>query len=192
MNPKNDSALETSLGAPESGWLKNLTADERREFGDIFLAAVETVQKTRSASTSRIQRRLRIGYNRAWRILQAMERLGLVGPENGCNPRDVLIPAESPKSETRWNSGVASPDILWASDAPEARSLGPWTAQQVSQPGDPCMKGCGYFKGECPECLVAATQHAMANPATPSPGTLPNDPVSIETNVAQSKVSDAS
>jgi S-DNA-T family DNA segregation ATPase FtsK/SpoIIIE len=38
-----------------------------------------------------IQRRLRIGYNRAARIMDLMEDKGIVGPENGSSPREILI-----------------------------------------------------------------------------------------------------
>lgn len=56
--------------------------------------AVELVARERKASVSYIQRRLKIGYNRAARIVEMMERDGIVGPSDGTSrPRDVLIPA---------------------------------------------------------------------------------------------------
>ena len=45
---------------------------------------------SRRASTSMLQRRLRIGYNRAARIMELMEEKGIVGPENGAQPREIL------------------------------------------------------------------------------------------------------
>jgi S-DNA-T family DNA segregation ATPase FtsK/SpoIIIE len=53
--------------------------------------AVALVTKTRQASISKIQRHLRIGYNRAARIIETMEREGIVGPSDGSKPRDVLV-----------------------------------------------------------------------------------------------------
>ncbi|MDH5509021.1 MAG: FtsK/SpoIIIE domain-containing protein, partial [Nitrospinota bacterium] len=53
--------------------------------------AVELVARTRQASISMIQRRLRIGYNRAARIVEMMESQGLVGPADGLKPREVFI-----------------------------------------------------------------------------------------------------
>ncbi len=54
--------------------------------------AVALVAETRNASISMLQRRLRIGYNRAARIIELMEREGLVGPADGLKPREVYIP----------------------------------------------------------------------------------------------------
>ncbi|MCG3172484.1 MAG: hypothetical protein GMKNLPBB_00636 [Myxococcota bacterium] len=54
--------------------------------------AVAFVLESRVASISAVQRRLRIGYNRAANIIERMEREGLVGPANGSGPREVLAP----------------------------------------------------------------------------------------------------
>lgn len=53
--------------------------------------AVKLVAETRQASISMIQRRLRVGYNRAARMIEQMEREGIVGPSDGVKPREVLI-----------------------------------------------------------------------------------------------------
>src|SRR6476660_2284481 len=63
------------------------------DFHDEFYdQAVAIVCDTRQASVSYIQRRLQIGYNRAARMVEQMERDGIVGPTNGAKPRDVLAP----------------------------------------------------------------------------------------------------
>jgi S-DNA-T family DNA segregation ATPase FtsK/SpoIIIE len=59
---------------------------------DLYDQAVAIVCDTRQASVSFIQRRLQIGYNRAARMVEQMEREGLVGPSNGIKPREVLAP----------------------------------------------------------------------------------------------------
>jgi S-DNA-T family DNA segregation ATPase FtsK/SpoIIIE len=59
---------------------------------DLYDQAVAIVCDTRQASVSYIQRRLQIGYNRAARMVEQMERDGIVGPTNGAKPRDVLAP----------------------------------------------------------------------------------------------------
>jgi S-DNA-T family DNA segregation ATPase FtsK/SpoIIIE len=52
--------------------------------------AVELVLETRQASISMLQRRLRVGYNRAARMIEMMEHQGIVGPSDGVKPREVL------------------------------------------------------------------------------------------------------
>ncbi len=58
---------------------------------ELFQQALEVLRSTRRASTSMLQRRLRIGYNRAARIVEIMEEKGIVGPENGSSPREILV-----------------------------------------------------------------------------------------------------
>lgn len=63
-------------------------ADDRDEFFD---KAVELVISREKASVSMLQRQFRIGYNRAARIVEDMEAMGVVGPEEGSKPRKVLL-----------------------------------------------------------------------------------------------------
>ena len=58
---------------------------------ELFQQALDVLKSTKRASTSMIQRRLRIGYNRAARIMDLMEDKGIVGPENGSSPREILV-----------------------------------------------------------------------------------------------------
>ena len=64
-----------------------LAADE--EYDEMYDQAVAIVTDTQQASISMIQRRLRVGYNRAARMIEQMERDGLVGPADGAKPREV-------------------------------------------------------------------------------------------------------
>jgi S-DNA-T family DNA segregation ATPase FtsK/SpoIIIE len=57
---------------------------------DLYSKAIDVLKTSRRASTSMLQRRLRIGYNRAARIMEMMEEKGVVGPENGSSPREIL------------------------------------------------------------------------------------------------------
>jgi S-DNA-T family DNA segregation ATPase FtsK/SpoIIIE len=61
------------------------------EYDEKYDEAVALITKTRQASISMIQRRLRIGYNRAARIIEMMEKEGIVGPSDGAKPREVLV-----------------------------------------------------------------------------------------------------
>ncbi len=66
-------------------------SDEEQEYDERYDDAVALIAKTKQASISMIQRHLRIGYNRAARIIETMEKEGIVGPSDGAKPRDVLI-----------------------------------------------------------------------------------------------------
>ena len=60
---------------------------------EVYDQAVAIVCETRQASVSFIQRRLQIGYNRAARLVEQMEREGIVGPANGAKPREIIAQA---------------------------------------------------------------------------------------------------
>lgn len=74
----------------DSDNLKGEGGDE--EYDAFYDKAVELVTEKGQASTSMIQRVFRIGYNRAARIIEMMEREGIIGPMDGIRPRDVLVP----------------------------------------------------------------------------------------------------
>jgi len=96
-------------GAPQ--YLDAITADDDEEDGDAggapaaagdesddpYDQAVAVVLRDGKASTSYIQRRLGIGYNRAASIIERMEREGLVGPANHAGKREILVPTEQDK-----------------------------------------------------------------------------------------------
>jgi DNA segregation ATPase FtsK/SpoIIIE, S-DNA-T family len=72
--------------------------DDDADLGDdeeLYQQAVDVLKSTKRASTSMLQRRLRIGYNRAARIMEIMEEKGIVGPENGSSPREILVDLDS-------------------------------------------------------------------------------------------------
>lgn len=58
---------------------------------DLFQEAADTVIRSGKASASLLQRRLRVGYARAARLLDLLEERGVVGPADGARPRDVLV-----------------------------------------------------------------------------------------------------
>jgi S-DNA-T family DNA segregation ATPase FtsK/SpoIIIE len=61
------------------------------EDDELVAQAVEIIRQTRRASTSSLQRRLRIGYNRAARLMDLLEERGVVGPPQGSDPREIMI-----------------------------------------------------------------------------------------------------
>jgi len=62
--------------------------------GDLFSQAVAIVKRDRKASTSYIQRRLQIGYNKAATLMERMEEAGIVGQANHAGKREILVPEE--------------------------------------------------------------------------------------------------
>jgi ribosomal protein S25 len=80
-------------GEPE--YVDDMFSDEQGEGPElaeddpIFDEAVEVVMKTKRASASFLQRRLKIGYNRAARLIELMEEKGIIGPPRGSKPRDI-------------------------------------------------------------------------------------------------------
>jgi S-DNA-T family DNA segregation ATPase FtsK/SpoIIIE len=64
---------------------------EENERDELYDRAVELVQMNGQASTSFLQRRLRVGYNRAARMIEMMEEDGIVAPADGAKPREVLV-----------------------------------------------------------------------------------------------------
>ena len=65
--------------------------DEGSEEDELFQDAVELVMATQQASSSMLQRKFRIGYTRAARLVDAMEEKGIVGPADGSKPRPLLM-----------------------------------------------------------------------------------------------------
>lgn len=71
------------------------TGDTLEEKDPMFDEAVKLVQDSGKASSSLMQRRLKLGYARAARVLDQLEQAGIVGPANGAKPREILIPHNS-------------------------------------------------------------------------------------------------
>jgi len=84
-------AITAETDEEESGW-----GDEGgdAESDPLYDQAVEIVLRTRRPSISLVQRHLRIGYNRAARLIEAMERAGLVSPPEANGNRKVLVPEQ--------------------------------------------------------------------------------------------------
>ena len=79
-------------------------SDDELEGDEMLPAAVDVILETGQASVSMLQRRLKLGYARAARIVDEMEEKGIVGPFQGSKPRSILITKE--QWEARKNGGV--------------------------------------------------------------------------------------
>ena len=87
--------IEESLKEKEKGSKGAAAAAEPAASGDegdeLLPAAVDVVLETGQASVSMLQRRLKLGYSRAARLVDQMEERGIVGPFEGSKPRQLLI-----------------------------------------------------------------------------------------------------
>ncbi|MFA5099002.1 MAG: DNA translocase FtsK 4TM domain-containing protein [Candidatus Paceibacterota bacterium] len=77
------------VGAISMESLDKFSSDD--EDDDLFEDAVETVRQAKKASASLLQRRLKVGYARAARLLDIMETKGIIGPGDGAKPREVYM-----------------------------------------------------------------------------------------------------
>ena len=92
---------EVTAGDPEEGEdgaVFDATGMGLAEGGDLYQQAVAIVKRDRKASTSYIQRRLQIGYNRAASLMERLEEEGIVGQPNHAGKREILIP-ENPADD---------------------------------------------------------------------------------------------
>jgi len=84
MKPDYDSSIADEIRVEEEPEEEEGDKDEK------YQEAVDLVLQTGQASISFVQRKLRVGYNRAARMIEAMEKQGIVGPSDGSRPREIL------------------------------------------------------------------------------------------------------
>ena len=90
-----------SEDAPSPDAIFESISDEGEEEDDLYEEARETVVRAGKASTSYLQRKLRVGYARAARLMDILEENGVVGPQEGSKPREILVerPSDSYEEE---------------------------------------------------------------------------------------------
>lgn len=90
-----DHCIEQQKANYQEDMIPEETTEQIEEVEDeLFHDAVQLIMEMQSASVSMLQRRFRIGYTRAARLIDAMEQRGIVGPYEGSKPRTVLISSE--------------------------------------------------------------------------------------------------
>ena len=87
-----DNLLDDISTQDPSGYISAASGESDGEQDDLYDAAVAFIAKARRVSVSSIQRRFKIGYNRAARIVETMEAAGVVSPMEGAGSREVLVP----------------------------------------------------------------------------------------------------
>ena len=89
------------------------------EFDELIDAAAEVVVETGQASVSMLQRRLKLGYARAARLVDQLEEKGIVGPFEGSKPRQLLVTKEQ-WQEMKYRQGITTPGDTFTPPAPAA------------------------------------------------------------------------
>ena len=91
---------------PEYSAESSGTLDDDEDLDEYFADAARLVVQSDSGSTSMLQRKFSIGYNRAGRIMDQLERAGIVGAQNGSKPREVLYTSEIELEQFLENLGI--------------------------------------------------------------------------------------
>ena len=91
-------------------------------YDEMLPQAVEVVLETKSCSVSMLQRRIKLGYSRAARIVDQMEELGIVGPYEGAKPRSVVIDREGWNEIQRQLGLIDDSDLALAAEMNEDSS----------------------------------------------------------------------
>jgi S-DNA-T family DNA segregation ATPase FtsK/SpoIIIE len=86
--PSYEVDIHQQLSKPSAGFDGEEGIDEDE---DLIQQCIEVIRSEQKASVSLLQRRLRLGYTRAARIMDELENRGIVGPSKGAEPRDILI-----------------------------------------------------------------------------------------------------
>ncbi len=102
--PNYELEIKEKIESASSGGRADLDDGEDE---DLLNQSIAVIRETRRASTSSLQRRLRIGYTRAARIMDILEERGIVGPPRGSDPREILIDLDG---EIPDNSDVENAD----------------------------------------------------------------------------------
>lgn len=124
-NGKGSKALGTEL------------SEDDQERDELYDDAVEVIVNTGMASVSMLQRRLKLGYSRAARLVDQMEEDGVVGPFQGSKPREVLLSKETWQEE-KLKNGRKQDEFAMAqrmSEAADAEAELPWTEEAAALNG---------------------------------------------------------
>jgi len=106
------------LGGSKGSMVQDYGANEADD--DMWRDAVHVVIENKKASTSLLQRRLRIGYGRAARLIEQMEEQGIVGAADGSRPREVLVSSMGDVFGGGASGGAEPADDVYADMPDEA------------------------------------------------------------------------
>ena len=100
--PSYEMEIHQQLSKPLGGFAEESGSDEDE---GLIEQCIEVIRSEQKASVSLLQRRLRLGYTRAARIMDELENRGIVGPSKGAEPRDILLDLDVPEAEGEGQTG---------------------------------------------------------------------------------------
>jgi S-DNA-T family DNA segregation ATPase FtsK/SpoIIIE len=112
-------AQQAGTGKKNAGASDPAPNEEELDGDEMLPAAVDVILETGQASVSMLQRRLKLGYARAARIVDEMEEKGIVGPFQGSKPREILITKEQWEARKNGNSQMDFDDLENYEGVPE-------------------------------------------------------------------------
>jgi len=107
----NDEVVSQPVQIGKGGVVNDMGSGNSDADDDMFRDAVRVVIENKKASTSLLQRRLRIGYGRAARLIEEMEEQGIIGAADGSRPREVLVSSLDQVFGGAGDAGVESDEI---------------------------------------------------------------------------------
>ena len=113
MNQVEQNAVkaDTKGSGSSSGGGEPAASDKNGDYDELLPQGVDVILETGQASVSMLQRRLKLGYSRAARLVDQMEEMGVVGPFEGSKPRKILITREQ-WQEMQLVQGTAPGEVL--------------------------------------------------------------------------------
>jgi DNA segregation ATPase FtsK/SpoIIIE, S-DNA-T family len=99
--PSYEMEIHQQLSKPATSMAEESGCDEDEE---IIQQCIEVIRSEQKASVSLLQRRLRLGYGRAARVMDELENRGIVGPANGAEPREILMDLDGGGADGRGKS----------------------------------------------------------------------------------------
>ena len=129
-------AQEKEKGSKGVGGSSPADGGDDGDFDELLPAAIEVVVELGQASVSMLQRRLKLGYGRAARLVDQMEEKGVVGPFEGSKPRQVLVTKEQ-WQEMQYRQGMApSPSVSSPEGTMDDPDAPPFDLEDGSFPDD--------------------------------------------------------
>jgi S-DNA-T family DNA segregation ATPase FtsK/SpoIIIE len=94
-----------------SGGEDEADSKSKNDYDELLPQAVDVIFETKQASVSMLQRRLKLGYSRAARLIDQLEEVGVVGPYEGSKPRQIMITKQQ-WQEMQYSAGTAPVDTI--------------------------------------------------------------------------------